>query len=264
MDYRDMMNNLNSTFLSEKECECGETVELFKTQIVGGPRKGEWQIFKRGCRCNEIQMAQESLKQRERLKAKKQMQYFEKYSLINPALQRATLQNFEATTNEQQEAKNEAVQFIKNFSRKKPQNEFFYGLPGSGKSHLSKSITDEVMKQGFSTIFISIPKLLRKFKGTYKNDSELSENDLYDILASVDLLVLDDVLSENESGWTKERLFDLLDERQGRSTIYTSNYGPDEVFQRMGVRDGSRLINQDTSIVEVKGPNYRIKDLMGQ
>lgn len=262
MNYQDMMNNLNSTFLSEKECKCGETVELFETQIVGGPRKGEWKIFKKGCRCHEIALAEDSVKQYERLKMKKQMQYFEKYSLINPALQRATLQNFETTTKEQQYAKDEAIQFIKNFSRNKPQNEFFYGLPGSGKSHLSKSITDEVMKRGYSTIFISIPKLLRKFKGTYKKDSELSENDLYDILAHVDLLVLDDVLSENESGWTKERIFDLLDERQGRSTIYTSNYGPDEIFQSMGVRDGSRLINQDTNIVEVKGPNYRIKDLM--
>ena len=44
-----------------------------------------------------------------------------------------------------------------------------------------------------------------------------------------DLLVLDDLGAEHLTGWARERLFRILNERQARPTVLTSNLHPDDL-----------------------------------
>ncbi|MDZ5782082.1 ATP-binding protein [Marinococcus luteus] len=249
------------TLLYETSCDCEETVKIYEAELMGGPKKGQRKEFRFGCKCEEKKLAKEAQEQLKRLKHSKAMQAFDRHSLVNRALSRATFDNYETANESQERALRNAKKFVEKFHPDKPINLYYSGDPGLGKSHLSVSIANAVMEKGRPAIFISVPKLLRKIRNTYNKNSDVSEDQLFSILEQIDLLVLDDIGAENRNDWVEEKLFDLIDNRQGRSTIYTSNYGPDELKKLMGERDASRIINEDAYTIELKGDNYRTKGL---
>ena len=250
------------TLVEETVCKgCGQKIKIFEMQIIGGPHKGERVHLKYGCKCEDIRIAKESWEIHQRAKLQTVKDYFERYSLINPRLMQATLEGYQPKNDSQAEAKKMVEKYIQIFSRENPKNILFYGGFGVGKSHLAKVITDGVMKKGYTTVFISVPKLLRKIRSTYNRDSQISEDDVFNVLESIDLLVLDDIGAEKRSDWTDERLFDVIDSRQGKSTIYTTNYTPDELLELFGERNFSRIVNEDTVLIEIQGENHRLADL---
>lgn len=230
-------------------------------ELIGGPNKGQKKELRYGCKCEEKQLAKQAQEQYERLKQAKAMKAFDRFSLVNRTLQRATFDSFQPTNDQQEKALRNAQKYIEKFDPNEPLNMLFYGAPGLGKSHIAISIANAVMEKGYPSIFISVPKLLRKIKDTYNKKSDVSEDELFSVLEGIELLVLDDIGAENHTDWSRERLFDLIDSRQGRSTIYTTNYDPDELTERMGERDASRIINEDTYLFELTGDNYRMKGL---
>ena len=251
-------------FQREMICECGEKVKVFKTKIIGGPNKGEDIEIKKGCRCEDIKLAREALEARDRVLKKRRMEIFEKHSLIPPELEMAALDTYKPKTEKQSRALKIAYRYIEVYQKDKPRNLLFTGSFGIGKSHLAKSIADGIIDKGYNAIFISVPKLLRKFRASYQKGSEYNEDDLSNILEEIDLLVLDDIGAESDSQWAKEKLFDVIDSRQGKHTIYTTNYSPEDLYEIMGERNFSRIINRDTTIVEVDGENHRIADVLGR
>ncbi|WP_193065317.1 ATP-binding protein [Oceanobacillus oncorhynchi] len=246
------------TFLREETCECGEDVKVYEMEIGIGPRKGEMIESKIGCKCEDIKLANEAVNRRNRLKVDKMKTVFDKHSLINRELQQATFENYESSNPSQDKALKISRRFVEVFDKDKPINLLFAGAYGVGKSHLAKSITDGIISKGFSSIFISVPKLLTKFRSSYNKDSDYSESDLIDALSTVDVLILDDLGAEKDSDWSWEKLFEIVDSRQGLHTIYTSNYSPEDLIVKMGERNFSRIVNRDTTTVEIKGDNYRL------
>lgn len=270
----------NMTLVKETVCDgCGFPIRIYETEMIGGPKKGEKTYIKPrenvngtdfGCRCEDIKIAEHAISNKKEAEIKKVKDMFSRYSLINRDLLNATFENYEPKNKSQAIAKRTAERFVDIFSLDKPNNLVFYGGYGVGKSHLAKSITDKVMetkKEGhsrYTAIYISVPKLLRKIRSTYNSDAQVSEDQIYHMLEITDLLVLDDLGSENQSDWAEERLFDLIDSRQGMSTIYTMNFKPEDLMERIGERNFSRVINNDTVILEVKGENYRLKNFKGE
>ena len=227
-------------------------------EIPIGPRKGEKIETKMGCKCEDIELAKQALENRNKLKVSKMQEIFNKHSLINKDLQQATFESYQASNPSQTKAKRIAERYVEVFDKEKPINLLFSGSYEVGKSHLAKSITDGVIDKGFSAIFISVPKLLTKFRTSYNKDATYSESDLIEMLNSTDVLVLDDLGAEKSSEWAWEKLFEIVDSRQGMHTIYTSNFTPNDLIQKMGERNFSRIVNQDTTTVEIEGDNYRL------
>jgi len=192
---------------------------------------------------------------------------FEDSSFINPALKKATFMNYSVETKEQIGAKRFCEEYVQRFKADKPENLLLYGLPGIGKSHLAVSITKELMKKGIAAAFIPAPKIFSKIKETWSKDSKVSESEFLRALTSIDCLVIDDLGTEyrankidDEESWAKKKLFEVIDNRIGRSTIYTSNYNPNKLLEMYGERDFSRMI-QHTTILEMYGQNYRMKNI---
>lgn len=252
------------TFLREETCPgCQRKIEIYEVEVIGGPKKGELIEWKKGCKCEDLEMAKKAEENQKKAITRKMQDMFNRHSLISRDLESATFEGFEPQNKSQDYAKRSCMKYVEIFNPNEPRNLLLYGDYGLGKSHLAKSITDGVMANGYSAIFISVPKLLRKIKSTYSNQSELNEDDIISHLEQVDLLVLDDLGAEKTSDWTSERIFDIIDSRQGMSTIYTTNYNLNDLQAKIGERNFSRVVNRDTTGLEFMGKNHRLSNFKG-
>jgi len=196
-------------------------------------------------------------------KSNEKFEMFERDSIINPRLKQCTLENYKPENETQIKALQTSVNFIKEFSLDDPYNLLFSGSPGIGKSHLSASISKAIAREGYSSIFISVPKLMTKIKGTYSKGSEHSEEDLLKALEHVELLVLDDIGAENTKynngfSWAKTKIFEIIDNRIGKHTIYTTNFSGEELMNLYGERDFSRMVEK-TKAIKITGKNHRLQ-----
>lgn len=247
----------NMTFIKVESCECGD-VELYEMEILLGPKKGEKVVMKKGCECENIQLAKEATEMIARAKNRRLREVFDKHSLISKELQKANLENYKPKTELTDRAKRIAERYIDVFDTDKPRNLLFTGSYGLGKSHLAKSIADGIMSKRYEAIFISVPKLLSRLKASYDRGTEYTELDLIEALNKTDLLVLDDLGAEKSSDWSFEKLFEIVDSRQGMNTIYTTNFTPEDLITKLGERNFSRVMNQDTELIKMDGDNYRL------
>lgn len=189
-------------------------------------------------------------------------EYFKDKSLINRDLEKASLTTYFPQTETQRLALIQANEYVESFDKR--MGLIMQGRPGIGKSHLAASIVKEIIKKKNTGIFISLPRLMTELKATYSKKSELKEVDLLNALQRVDLLVMDDLGVERDgkdeaSAWVKQKIYEIVDSRIGRATIYTTNFTGKELLQMYGERDFSRMV-QNCSVVKMAGENYRLKD----
>lgn len=236
-------------------------MEIIEAPIIGGPDKGKMHTFRKGCKCEDNKLAVETLEAKERIKKRKILEVFDRFSLVPPALRDATIKMYSPKNESQEAAKQAAIQFVQDFDPDVPKNMLMFGPYGVGKSHLARCMSRGAITKGYSSIFIPVPKLLRKLRGTYDDNSEFTEDQLVTALETVDLLIMDDIGAESDSKYAKDRVFDIVDSRQGKSTIYTSNLTPEQLLDR-DERNFSRVLNADTDPLEILGDNHRLRNFI--
>ncbi|PAF19726.1 ATP-binding protein [Terribacillus saccharophilus] len=243
---------------------CEREVKRMEMEIPMGPDKGKKIINNQGCKCKDKPLAQQALQQRAQLVSDKMKSNFDYYSLINKSLHKATFANYQPTSKELQDAMLQIREYAKTFSQDSG-NLVITGSYGTGKSHLSVSVTKIVMSMGKSALFVSFPKLLTKIRSTYNNGG-ITEDELLQKIQSVDLLVLDDIGAEqskkvNEKdhvSWAQSKLFEIIDDRAGKPTIYTTNLDSEGLLDNVGERNMSRMM-EDTQVIKMNGQDYRRK-----
>lgn len=251
------VSNPQGKIISKFKCDgCLSEVEQKELVIPIGPKKGETIIANYGCKCADIELSKQAIKINRRLKNRKMQQFFDDNSLVNQSLQKATLENYEPTNDQLKLAKEQITSYIDNFDGTK--NLLLHGTYGTGKSHLSISVTKKLIKKGHSCLFLSLPKLLTKIRDTYNNES-MTEDRLLKHIQRVDLLVLDDLGAEQQTEWAITKLFEVMDSRAGKSTIYTTNLSSGELRKQMNERNFSRLM-ENTEIIVMNGNDYRRKE----
>lgn len=105
---------------------------------------------------------------------------------------------------------------------------YFYGAPGSGKTHLAMAIANYFAKQNRKVAVVSVPQLAMSFPTSFY------ENDAKDILMAklkkAYLVVFDDIGAESYTSWFRdELLFPILNARMEAKqlTLFTSNHSPE-------------------------------------
>lgn len=137
------------------------------------------------------------------------------------------------------------------------------GATGLGKTHLSLSIANEVIRKGYSVVYGSAPDLFGKVEQEHFGEKKRTT---IDILQSVDLLILDDIGAEYENKFYISLFYNILNNRMNaaKPTIISTNYNLNELMQRYGDRIVSRLKTMDdlmffgSDVRILKSSQYRI------
>ncbi|WP_054711238.1 ATP-binding protein [Bacillus sp. JCM 19041] len=258
----------DETLLETYQCQgCEQEVSVYQTVLQIGPNKGYESKEMLGCKCEDLALARMVQARKHELKLKGNKDVFDEFSLVNEDLRHVTLETYAPQTKTQADALALSYRFIRDFNPKQACGILFSGGTGVGKSHLAQAMTKELINKGFSGLFITVPQLLTVIKSSYDRGSKKSEYELLQRLKSIAILVLDDIGSEYKkddgNGWAVSKLFEVIDARLGKATIYTTNYEGEQLHKEVGDRNFSRLLYQ-TKLLRIDGPDFRYRKKGGQ
>jgi DNA replication protein DnaC len=115
------------------------------------------------------------------------------------------------------------------------------GDPGAGKTHLAVAMLREVIwsdrEPRPTALFLNVPAWLNALRESY-GDGEPPPNP-----SGYELVVLDDLGAEDWSSWARDRIYNLVNQReqQRRLVIVTTNHEWRELAGRVGGPTASRL-----------------------
>jgi DNA replication protein DnaC len=132
----------------------------------------------------------------------------------------------------------------------------FIGFPGNGKSHLLVAMTQALVANGRSPLYVVTPDLLRYLRRGY---SDGSADTRLDVLRDVDVLLLDDLGTEQTTEWAATQLYDTLDYRYRAElpTVIASNVAMGEWPFRLQSRARDKRLSR---VVGFGGSDYRQSD----
>lgn len=144
--------------------------------------------------------------------------------------------------------------FIENFSGS-TENLLFFGNSGTGKSFLSYCIAKELLDKGILVIYRTADTLLHDLKHIRFNNCE----ELEDLLINCDLLIIDDLGSEQITDFSKTELFNLLNKKllKHKKMLISTNCGLEELLKNYSERISSRLLGEFT-LCKFYGEDIRI------
>lgn len=117
------------------------------------------------------------------------------------------------------------------------------GINGTGKSHLAVAVVESVVNQGYTALFVSALEALRSITSCYSSSSKTTQEDAYLKLSAPDLLVLDDIGTENHTDSTVQIIYEIIYSRYhaNKPTIITTNDKIAELNVLIGERTVDRL-----------------------
>ena len=133
------------------------------------------------------------------------------------------------------------------------------GGPGCGKTHLAVGIINERFKRGEPSFFAFVPALLDHLRATFRPDSMIGYDELFEQVKTAPFLVLDDLGAENSTPWAEEKLYQIIVHRHNARlpTVITSNYNSLTDLGGAKPRIKSRLTDQMVKWRAIYVPDYR-------
>lgn len=131
-----------------------------------------------------------------------------------------------------------AYQFTKNSP-----SVLMMGETGLGKTHLSLSIANVIMRNGYVALYISALDLFRMLQNEYYGKGDPDKNTMQTVL-DADLVIIDDLGAEFESQFNNASLYNIINTRlnSNKPTIINTNLTANEIERRYLSRVASRLM----------------------
>lgn len=142
---------------------------------------------------------------------------------------------------------------------------YLYGGSGTGKTHLTACMANELIKKHNQVLFTNFFEIGKIIKSTFNGRG--NEIEQINKIASVDFLFIDDigterVLNRGEDTWMQEKIFEIINKRYNnkKPTIFTSNYSIKELIEDRGMmtKTVDRIVEMSNLIAKVEGNSYRI------
>lgn len=133
------------------------------------------------------------------------------------------------------------------------------GGPGTGKTHLALSVAKQIALIGFQAKYLTTRKLLRQIRDTWNKRSELTEQQIIDQLADVDLLIIDEIGVQRGTDDELNTIFEIIDERyqKSRPSILITNLPWQELKQVIGERSADRLRDSGGKLLTFDWQSHR-------
>lgn len=154
--------------------------------------------------------------------------------------------------------RNIILKYIKDFLKKKINNEpvkglYLSGSFGSGKSYILSALLNELSLKGYKCVNINYPLLLNKLKASF---SDYNYNDVMEEIMTCDVLLIDDIGAENNSQWARDEVLGTILQYRMDSdltTFFTSNFTINELETELSeTNKGTDLIKARRIIERVK------------
>ncbi len=112
------------------------------------------------------------------------------------------------------------------------------GASGCGKTHIAAAIVNRLLERGEPVLFVVLPDLLDHLRAAYQPGAEIGYDDLFERVRNAPVLVLDDLGTQAQTPWAREKLFQLINHRFNSRlpTVVTTNLHPDEIDDRLRTR----------------------------
>ena len=118
------------------------------------------------------------------------------------------------------------------------------GATGLGKTHLSLSIANELLKNGFSVAYVSAPDILFQLERAHFSYEYSKEQDLITTLIECDLLIIDDLGTEFATNYTNSQIYNIFNNRilRAKPVIINTNLTIKELENAYTQRFVSRIM----------------------
>ena len=132
-------------------------------------------------------------------------------------------------------------EYVLNFSPRGSESLLFMGDTGLGKTHLTLSITYELLNQGYDVIYGAAYNLFSEMESEH---FDRHTNNKYNAAIGCDLLVIDDLGGEFVSPYIQSLLYNIINTRDlaNKPTIINTNLSMAEIANKYTPRVASRLI----------------------
>ena len=129
--------------------------------------------------------------------------------------------------------------FIPNFAHGSD-NLLFYGTAGSGKTFLSYCIAKELLDRGFLVVYKTSDELIKCLRDIKFNNNSYLEK----LLMDCDLLIIDDLGSEQLNDFVATEFFNFLNKKllRKKRMIISTNFPPLKIREHYSERISSRLL----------------------
>lgn len=259
METIEMMANSVISASSEYCSKCGKKKKIQVVDFGFGIKKKVPILCE--CESQHIEKYNANIEKDKQLEKIRRLESLFKQSRLGDRFKNCTFDNFivrEGT----EKALEISKDFVKNFRNYYQEGNgiLFSSIPGTGKTHLCGAITNELIKNMTSVIFIVVPELLLKIRNTYNKGTETEAQIMYG-LTECDLLILDDLGAEKTTDWTTEKLFTVIDNRYryNKPMIFTTNCSSKELKERIGHRTFSRIM-EICQPIKLECDDYRLRN----
>jgi DNA replication protein DnaC len=136
------------------------------------------------------------------------------------------------------------------------------GPSGTGKTHLAAAIANRQIELGNEVFFTVVPDLLDHLRATFAPGSDVSYDELFEAVRNAPLLVLDDLGTQTETSWAREKMFQVLNHRYNAElpTVITSNFTLAEMDDRLRTRLSDKKVSQ---VLDIGGRDDTVDEHRG-
>ncbi len=143
---------------------------------------------------------------------------------------------------------NTSKKFIRKFEDDDERNLLFFGKTGLGKTFMVNCIAKELLDLEYTVVYqtaANILGIIEEYKFS-KTDNILEAKKKYEFLLEADLLIIDDLGSENSNSYTNAEVFHILNTRNlnRKKMVISTNLTPGEIARTYTDRVYSRILDR--------------------